>query len=131
MKNNIVFSDEMQHPCFIVFPVRFPVFSMFFCPFFCGRNISDRCIKPNIKYFILQPGQRHFYAPVEVAGNGPGLQAMVEPRFTLSVYIGFPVVFMAFNDPLIQPVLVTGRVAGTSAGFLSSPGRCHSKPIWV
>ena len=122
MENNIVLADEMHQFGFIVFPPGFPVhlflasccaerFVFLICPFAGGRNVADGCIKPHIQDFAFGIIQWDFHAPVEVAGNGAGMQALINPGFALPVNIGFPIVFMTLQYPVGEPagVIIQGQ----------------------
>jgi len=107
MENDIVFSDKMHQLCSTVLPEGLPVFSFPLCPLNGRGDIPYRGIKPDIQDFTLATSHRYRDTPVEVAGYGPGLQPVVYPGLTLPVYIGFPIGFMAFDDPFLQEVLIT------------------------
>ena len=97
MKDNIILPNEMNHFCLRILPVFFPVIRKLFC---C-RYISYWCIEPYIEYFPFCPFNGNGNTPVKIAAYSPGLEALVDPRFALPVNIGFPVLLMPFQYPLL------------------------------
>ena len=74
------------------------------------RNLMDIVLKNNqsilyIKYFSLSTFYRNRDSPIQVTAYRTGLQAHIQPAFTLSVYIGAPF-FMIFKNPFTQPSFV-------------------------
>ena len=51
MKNDVVFTNEMNQFGFVVLPIVFPILSVFLGPNFRVGNVSNRGIEPHIKYF--------------------------------------------------------------------------------
>src|SRR5690606_12638343 len=94
MKYYVVFSYKMHQFGIVAFPVGFPAFPFTGGPFLCGRYIAYWGVKPNIQYFSLSTFDRHRNSPVQVTGHCTRAQAIINPRFYLPIYIGFPVFFM-------------------------------------
>ena len=93
MENNIVFTDEMDETRLGVFPPTFPIaelFGLLTAQFYRIGDIAYRSVEPYVQHFTFGIGERYGYAPVEVAADGTGLQAHVEPTFTLTVNVCFP-----------------------------------------
>ena len=87
-------------------PIILPVFAVFFCPFLSERDISDKDIKPNIKHLTLCIGQWYGYSPVEVSGHRTRFQTVIKPRLHLPVDIGFPILLMSLDNPLIKEIFI-------------------------
>ena len=82
VEDDIVFSDEMDHPCVFLFPPFLPV------AVFPGLrltelnrigDVSDRSVKPYVEHFSFCSFYRHGYAPVQVTGDGARFESSVEP----------------------------------------------------
>ena len=106
VKYNIVFPDKVHQIRLFALPVIFPVFTVFFCPFFGERNVANWCVEPYIKYFSFCARKRNRNSPIQISSHCTRFQTIVQPRFYLSVNIGFPIVFMSFNNPFIKEVFV-------------------------
>ncbi len=101
VEDDVVLADEVDHAGVRVFPVLFPVG----CELACGGNVADGGVEPYVEHLAFGAFDGHGHAPVEVAADGPRLQALVEPRLALSVDVGFPLLVI-LEDPLAQERLV-------------------------
>ncbi len=97
---DVVLADKVDQACIGVFPVLLPGVGF---ELLGGAYIAYRRVEPHVQHLAFGVRQRHGYAPVEVAGDGAGLEALVDPGLALAVYVGFPVVFVALYNPLAQP----------------------------
>ena len=110
VEHDVVFADEVDEFHVIALPVAFPVCPIFQRPLTGGRNVPDRGIEPHVQYFALcfLLGERHGDAPVQVAGNGAGLQAGVEPGEALPYHMAFPgigvVMGLAVEPSVFNPI---------------------------
>ena len=68
-------------------------------------DIADGGVKPYVEHLALGTLHGHGDTPVEVACHGAGLQVHVEPRLTLSIDVGAPLL-VTIEDPLLQPLLI-------------------------
>ncbi len=94
MENDIVFTNEMDQLCIILAPVVSPLWRKLFR----SADITDRCIKPNIKYLSFCVWQGNFDTPVTVSGHRPALQSIIQPAFALAINIVLPFL-MTFQEP--------------------------------
>nr|GFD49764.1 hypothetical protein [Tanacetum cinerariifolium] len=85
VENDVVLADKMHQLGAGVLPVFLPVVGE---AFLGGRDVADGRIKPDVQHFTLRAGHRHGHTPVEVAGYGAGVQALVNPRFALAIDVG-------------------------------------------
>ena len=53
MKDDVIFSYEMNQFGILAFPVWGPVLPVLFGPFFGHGNVANRCIEPNVQYFSI------------------------------------------------------------------------------
>src|SRR5574344_1005356 len=102
MENNIVFTNKMQHSGIRVFPPFLPIIWQ---KLFCVADISNRSIKPHIENLTFGTLNRHRNSPIEITAYSPWLQTHIEPTFTLTINIRFPL-FMIFQYPLTKPCFV-------------------------
>jgi len=70
MENNIVFPDEVNQFCVLLFPVRLPIFTFTQSPFFGRRNIANWRIKPYVQFLSRSAFNRNINAPIKVARHG-------------------------------------------------------------
>ena len=87
----------------LVFPPFLPVVAL---ELLGEGDVADGGVEPDVEHLAVGTLDGHLDAPVEVARDGAGLQAGVDPRLALAVDIGLPVALVALENPLAQPGLV-------------------------
>ena len=108
MKDNVVFSYEMNQACLRILPPSLPTTILFRIPvtkFFSIADISDRSIEPDVKDLSLCAFYRNWYTPIQIPGDSTRTQSSIQPTLTLTVDIGAPFLVL-FQDPLLKPGLV-------------------------
>ena len=108
VEHNIVLADKVNQPGFRVFPPLLPAFRK---EFLGVGDIADGGVEPDVKHLAFRAFYRNGNTPVQVAGDGTGEKAAVQPALALAVHIGFPLL-MLLQDPVAEPglVLVQGKV---------------------
>ena len=99
---DIVFADEMYQLRVFALPVIAPHGRQLLS----RRDVANGRVKPHVEHFAFCTLDGHRHAPGAVSGHGAGLQAGVYPAFTLAVYIAFPLVLLAGDNPFAQPFFV-------------------------
>ena len=109
MEDDIVLADKVYQLGIAVLPPLLPIGAF---ELLGEADIADRSVEPDIEHFAFCVFDRHFDAPVEVAGDGTRLKTRINPRLALSVDVGLPVAFVLVENPFAQPglVLVEGEV---------------------
>ena len=108
VEHDVVFSDEVHQLCVRALPPLLPVVRQ---EFHGVGDIADRSVEPDVENLALSTLHGHRHAPVEVAGDGTGLQASVQPALDLAVDVAAPLL-MAFQNPFPKPgfVILQGQI---------------------
>ena len=108
MEDDVVLADEVDHAGVGGLPPGFPVVG---ADVDGVGNVPDGCVEPDVEDLAVGSFYGDGDSPVEVARDGAGLEAHVEPGLALAVYVGAPL-FVAFEDPPAQAwlPLVQGEV---------------------
>ena len=108
MEHDIVLADEVHQPGLGILPPCLPASELLglgIAQLFGVTYIADGGIKPHVEHLALSTLHGYGDAPVEVAGDGSGMQATVEPALALPIDIASPFL-MILQNPLLQPWLV-------------------------
>ena len=108
VEHDVVLADEVHQPGLGVFPPLLPALGK---KFLGVGDIADGGVKPHVEHLALGTLYRNGNAPVQVTGDGAGLQAAVQPALALAVHVGLPLLVL-LQDPVTQPglVLVQGQI---------------------
>ena len=85
VKHDIVFANKVDELGVFIFPIRFPVYVIFFSPFFGCGDISNWRVKPYIQDFVFTSWHRYRNPPIEISCHCSCLESIVEPRFDLAI----------------------------------------------
>ena len=108
VEDDIVLADEVDEARLRVLPPflpRSPARGVGVAKLLGVGDIADGGVKPYVEHLALGTLHGHGDTPVEVARHSAGLQVHVEPRLTLSIDVGSPLL-VAIEDPLLQPLLI-------------------------
>ena len=109
MKNNIIFSYEVNQLSIRIFPIRLPRYSLIHCPLLSCRYITYRRIEPNIKNFSLGIFYWHWDTPISISSHRSSLQSTIYPALSLSICISLPLSFLTLYKPFFQPCLIVSQ----------------------
>ena len=101
VEDDVVLADEVHHLGLIVLPILLPIGRKILS----SRDIANRSVEPYIQHLALFALDRHGDTPIQIAAYGTRLQARIEPRLTLAIDVGFPLL-MALQNPLTQERIV-------------------------
>ena len=101
VEDDVVLTDEVYHLSLLVLPILLPIGRKVLS----SRDIADRCVKPYVQHLTLFALDRNGDSPIQIAAYGTRLQARIEPRLTLAIDVGFPLL-VALQNPLAQERIV-------------------------
>ena len=103
VEDDVVLADEVDEFAVGALPPFLPVVA----EEFAGEgDVADGCVEPDVEHLAVGAFDRHADTPVEVARNGSGLEAGVNPGLALAVDVGLPVALVAVENPLSEPGFV-------------------------
>ena len=102
VEDNVVLADEMHQPGLRILPPLFPTLRE---EFLGVGDVADGGVEPDVEDLALGTVDRDGDAPVQVAGDGAGLQAAVQPALALAIDVGLPLLVL-LQDPVAEPGLV-------------------------
>ena len=114
MENNVILSQKMDKLCFAVFPIGLPILAIIQGPLFRCTYITNRGVKPNIKYLALSIFKRNTDTPVQIPCHCSWLQPSIDPAHALSDNLIAPIswivllntVKLSLLQPLLQPLFM-------------------------
>src|SRR5712691_549555 len=97
MEGDIVLADEVVGLHTGIGPARYPPvlpliwFALALGPFNAGREVANNGVEPDINALILVAFKRNGHAPIQIACNRAGAQALFQPVHSEGQRIGSPV----------------------------------------
>src|SRR3972149_2291008 len=98
------------------------------CPFLAGRQVPDHSLKPHVDPLPFETRHRDGDAPIDVAGDGPVLQAFVEVSereiedvltpvgLLLDPFLELALEGGEFEEEMLRVAELRRRAAGAAAG---------------
>ncbi len=82
--------------CFWVLPPFLPFrwFFLFLCPFFACREVAYHRVEPDVDAFVLKAEHGDFDTPVDISGDRPVVQSVLQPIIGKFQYVCLPVAFI-------------------------------------
>ena len=114
VEDDVVLADEVDEAGVLVLPPGLPAVGE---KFLRVGDVADRSVEPDVEHLAVGAFDGHRDAPVQVARDGTGLQAAVEPALALAVDVGLPLLVL-LEDPLAEPGLVAVEREIPVLGFL-------------
>ena len=108
VEHDVVLADEVHQPGVFVLPPLFPrtpLLGLLGAQLNGVRHIADGRVEPHIQHFSFCTLDGYGNTPVQVARHGTGLQIHLQPRLTLAVDVGAPLL-VTLQNPLLQPLLI-------------------------
>ena len=93
-------------------------------------DVADGSVEPDVEDLALSTLHGHWHTPVEIARDGAGLQATVQPALHLAIDIGTPLL-MALEYPFAEPgfIILQGQIP--VGGLLLDGGRAAQLGVGI